>query len=84
MMFLSPAMAFYGCVLVYLILVSFQWTGAVEEEWRSATATYAKETNASIVIGESFLAYTVQTDKQRAFILYQMINGGFFLQFFSY
>lgn len=59
-MFLSPAMVFSGCVLVFFILVSFQWTGAVEDEWRSATATYSKETNASIVLGESFLAYTLK------------------------
>lgn len=45
-------------IVFFLILLQTCKTAAQHEEWNSATATYTKETNGSIIIG-TFLQITL-------------------------
>lgn len=51
-------MAAFVAVIVYLLLLQTpNIFAAKDEEWKSATATYSKETDGSIVTGFSFPSF---------------------------
>lgn len=51
--------ALQATVFFLVLLISCEINGAEDEEWKTATATYSKETDGSIITGKFFFLAVV-------------------------